>query len=113
MPGNIEISVICPVYNTGQCLRRCIESIAAQTFTQYELVLVDDGSTNGTFIDKDDNGNELTAITGAAYWTAEKTSGFSKAGICISNVQNDYYNIQFVYPNVRKAIAVMNPSPIN
>ena len=48
MPENIEISVVCPVYNTGQCLRRCIESIAAQTFTRYELILVDDGSTDGS-----------------------------------------------------------------
>ncbi len=75
--------------------------------------MTDPGDTNGTFIDKDDNGAQLTAITGAAYWATQKTSEFSKAGICISNVQNDYYNIQFVYPNVRKAISVMNPSPLN
>jgi len=50
---------------------------------------------------------------GAAYWTSAETSGFTKSGICIDNVQRDYYNIQFVYPNVRKAIAIMNPSPLN
>ena len=48
MPENIEISVICPVYNAGQYLRRSIESIVSQTFNQYELILVDDGSTDGS-----------------------------------------------------------------
>lgn len=48
MPEIIEISVICPVYNAGQYLRRSIESIVSQTFKQYELILVDDGSTDGS-----------------------------------------------------------------
>lgn len=38
------ISVIVPVYNTEKYLRRCVDSILAQTFTDYELILVDDGS---------------------------------------------------------------------
>ena len=75
--------------------------------------LTDPNATDGTFIDTDDNGNPLTAITGAAYWVSQITSGFTKAGICISNAQNDYYNIKFVYPNIRKAISIMNPSPLN
>lgn len=75
--------------------------------------LTDPGDTKGTFIDTDDNGAQLTAITGAAYWVAQETFEFTKAGICVSNVQNDYYNIQLVYPNVRKAISIMNPSPLN
>ena len=41
-----EISVIVPVYNTEQYLHRCIDSILAQTFTDFELILVDDGSTD-------------------------------------------------------------------
>lgn len=75
--------------------------------------LTDPGDTDGTFLEKDDNGAQLTAITGAAYWVSQKTSGITKAGICISKAQNDYYNIKFVYPNIRKAISIMNPSPLN
>ena len=43
-----EISVIVPVYNTEQYLSRCIESILKQSFTDFELLLVDDGSTDGS-----------------------------------------------------------------
>lgn len=38
------ISVIIPVYNTGDILKQTIESILNQTFKLYELILVDDGS---------------------------------------------------------------------
>ena len=41
-----EISVIVPVYNTASRLPRCVESILAQTFPDFELILVDDGSTD-------------------------------------------------------------------
>ena len=39
-----EISIIVPIYNVEKYLPRCIESILAQTFTNFELILVNDGS---------------------------------------------------------------------
>ena len=41
-----EISVITPVYNVENKIRRCIDSILSQTFTDFELILVDDGSSD-------------------------------------------------------------------
>ena len=41
---NPEISIIVPVYNTEQYISRCIESILNQTFKDFELILIDDGS---------------------------------------------------------------------
>ncbi len=40
------ISVLVPVYNVEKYLRRCLDSILKQTYTDYEVVLVDDGSTD-------------------------------------------------------------------
>ena len=40
------ISVIVPIYNVTTYLKRCIDSILFQTFTDFELILVDDGSTD-------------------------------------------------------------------
>lgn len=42
-----EISVIVPVYKVEKYLERCIDSILAQTFTDFELILIDDGSPDG------------------------------------------------------------------
>ncbi|TQS74120.1 glycosyltransferase [Ornithinibacillus gellani] len=45
---NPHISIIVPVYNLKSLLPRCVESILAQTFTDFELILVNDGSTDGS-----------------------------------------------------------------
>lgn len=42
-----QVSVIVPVYNVERYLPRCIDSILAQTYTDFELLLVDDGSPDG------------------------------------------------------------------
>ena len=40
------ISIIVPVYNVELYLRKCIDSILAQTFNNFECILIDDGSTD-------------------------------------------------------------------
>lgn len=43
-----KISVIVPVYNSIKCLEKCVQSIRAQTYMNLEILLIDDGSTDGT-----------------------------------------------------------------
>ena len=44
----MRFSVIVPVYNSAPFLMQCVESVAKQTFPDWELILVDDGSTDGS-----------------------------------------------------------------
>ena len=44
----MTVSIVVPVYNTAEYLPACLDSILAQTFTDFELLLVDDGSTDNS-----------------------------------------------------------------
>ncbi|NJP05066.1 MAG: glycosyltransferase family 2 protein [Chloroflexaceae bacterium] len=45
----IEVSIILATYNRASYLHRCIDSVMEQSFTNWELVVIDDGSTDDTF----------------------------------------------------------------
>ena len=43
-----KVSIIVPVYNVEKYIHRCVDSILSQTFTDWECILVDDGSPDGS-----------------------------------------------------------------
>ena len=50
LKNNSLISVIVPVYNTKAYLGKCIKTIIDQSYKNLEIILIDDGSTDGTSV---------------------------------------------------------------
>lgn len=44
--GKAMLSVIVPVYNVDKYLKKCVDSILCQSYEDFELILVDDGSND-------------------------------------------------------------------
>lgn len=83
----IKFSIIVPVFNVEQYLSRCIESVLSQTFKDFELILVDDGSTDSSgaicdrYAEKD---NRILVIH-------KKNGGVSTArNVGIDNAKGEY-----------------------
>lgn len=58
----------------------------------------------------DAQGEQVRAIWGCADWTMRPSESFVRSGVMIEDAQYDYYNLTFVYPAIREAIGMMNPS---
>lgn len=56
------ISIVIPVYNTEKYLKRCIDSVLGQSFTNFELILVDDGSKDNSGKICDDYAQQDTRV---------------------------------------------------
>ena len=73
--NNPFFSIIVPVFNTGKELKRCVDSVLFQSFHDFELILVDDGST-------DDSGkicDEYKRIDERVVTKHQKNAGCSEA----------------------------------
>lgn len=44
----ISVSIIIPVYNGEKYLKQCLDSVVSQTFSSYEIIIINDGSTDST-----------------------------------------------------------------
>ncbi|MBP3476185.1 MAG: glycosyltransferase family 2 protein [Lachnospiraceae bacterium] len=105
-----KISVIVPVYNSIDCLERCVKSICAQTYANLEIILVDDGSTDGT-----DRLCEQLVLQDSRIVTYHKKNGGASSarnlGIKLASgdylgfVDSDDYIEPYVYEEMMKVLA--------
>ena len=103
------ISVIVPVYNTKAYLSRCVESIRAQSYRNLEILLVDDGSTDGSgevcdeYVSKDDRIVVYHKENGGS--SSARNLGLAKAnGEFIGFVDSDDYIEPDMYALLREGI---------
>ncbi|MBD5180352.1 MAG: glycosyltransferase family 2 protein [Bacteroidales bacterium] len=96
---NPEISIIVPVYNVEKYLRECLDSIESQTFKDWECIVVDDGSPDGSrsiceeFVARDPRYVLVEQVNGGL--SAARNSGLEIArGKYISFIDSD----DTVYP---------------
>lgn len=96
MNDNPEISVIIPIYNVDSYLYRCLASVACQTFRDFEVIMIDDGSTDSSLLIAQDFAasfynfhlvkNKVKGVSGA------RNTGVKKArGEYIAFVDSDDY----------------------
>lgn len=83
MENQALISVIIPVYNVEEYLRECVDSVLCQTYRNFEIILVDDGSTDSSgeicdeYLEKDDRITVIHQKNGGL--SAARNSGLSEA----------------------------------
>lgn len=91
-----EISIIVPVYNAAEFLPRCIESILSQKLTDFELILINDGSTDdsGEICDRyasSDNRIKVSHTDNHGVTHARKSGVMQSHGAFICFVDADDY----------------------
>ena len=83
----MKISAVVPVYNTEKYLRKCLESIVFQNFDDFELLIVNDGSTdNSEAIIKD----FLNRFDNISYFKTENLGVHNARNIGLDNARGDY-----------------------
>ena len=75
----IKLSIIVPIYNVAPYLRKCVDSLLAQDYDNYEIILVDDGST--------DDSPQICDEYAASPLSAKGTSPFSEADHSIAPIR--------------------------
>lgn len=82
-----NVSIIVPVYNVEQYLRRCLDSIIVQTYTNWECIIIDDGSTDSSGAICDEYAQKDSRIT----VIHKENGGLAFARQCgIDNIHGEY-----------------------
>ena len=114
----VKISVIIPIYNAESFLNECLVSIQNQTFTDYEVWLIDDGSTDnsGTICDKFATQNEQFHVIHKQNEgvSSARNTGLEKAKgewICFidadDTVENEYLSTLYQVVNNQKDLLII------
>jgi len=109
-----KVSIIVPVYNVDKYLIKCIESVLAQTFTDFELILIDDGSTDNStnicdeFQIKDNRIKVFHKKNGGV--SSARNTGLDKAkGECICFIDaDDWVEVEFLRDLIKTSNSIVS-----
>ena len=97
MSNNELISIVIPVYNIEGYLPKCLDTIARQTYSNLEIILVDDGSTDGSglicdkFAERDPRAVVIHHEKNRQLWAARNTGQDAVHGEYVMFVDGDDY----------------------
>lgn len=114
MPNCVpQFSIVIPTYNRGYCVAQAIESVQAQTVSDWEIIVIDDGSTDNTkdvvstLCNRDERIQYFYQINKGA--AAARNFGWQKA---IGNIIFYLDSDDVVYPNLlERIVQVMSEKP--
>lgn len=97
----MKLSIIVPIYNVASYLRKCVDSLLAQDISDYEIILVDDGSPDKCPLICD----EYAAMHSNIYVIHQKNAGLSAArnsGIAVAQGEYIWFvdSDDYIEPNV-------------
>ena len=106
---NPILSVVVPIYNVEKYLSKCIDSILKQTYENFEILLIDDGSTDSSSVIAQKYANQYEKVR----YIRQKNKGLGGArntGICqakgqyVSFIDSDDYIESIMYETMMKKI---------
>ena len=83
-----RLSILIPVYNVEQYLRRCLDSVYSQLPSDCEVVIVDDGSTDSSGSICDEYGAKFASTTTVMH--KKNTGAYNTRNIAMDNAQGEY-----------------------
>lgn len=81
----MKFSVIIPAYNVEKYLRKCVESVLMQSYSDYEIIIIDDGSTDNTGLLADNLMNEYKGKIKVVHQKNKGLGGARNSGIDIAD----------------------------
>jgi glycosyltransferase involved in cell wall biosynthesis len=105
-----SISVIIPVYNGEQYIRKTLESVFAQTYQSYEIICVDDGSKDASLAILEEYGDRIKVIQqpNAGQAGARNTGAKRGMGKCLAFLDQDD---QWYPQKLERQVAVLEANP--
>ena len=99
----MELSIVIPIYNVERTLQRCIDSVLGQSFQDFEMILVDDGSKDNSSVMADEIAQSDSRIS-VIHQSNQGLSAARNTGIKVA--KGKYITFIYFVPCISMAISL-------